>query len=77
LTNLRLPDGNGGGGALLRRLQQNGHCPPPASAIAMGVYGGEAEQAKSRAAGFRVHPVKPFTPEELLAALRPATAPPA
>jgi CheY-like chemotaxis protein len=71
LTDLRLPDGDGW--ELLRRLKEADHCPP--RAIAMSAWGTEAEQAKSRAAGFEAHLVKPFTPQELQAALQGATTP--
>ena len=71
LAGLRLPDGDGW--ELLRRLKEDGHCPP--RAIAMSAWGSDAERAKSRAAGFEAHLAKPFTPQELLAALHKATTP--
>jgi CheY-like chemotaxis protein len=71
LTDLRLPDGDGW--ELLRRLKEADHCPP--RAIAMSAWGSDAAQAKSRAAGFEAHLVKPFTPQELQAALHEATTP--
>ena len=71
LSDLRLPDGDGW--ELLRRLKEAGHCPP--RAIAMSAWGSEAAQAKSRAAGFEAHLVKPFTAQELQAALQEATTP--
>jgi CheY-like chemotaxis protein len=59
ISDLGLPDGDGW--ELLRKVK----FPRPVYAIAISGYGTEADQEKSRAAGFRHHIVKPFGGEEL------------
>ena len=66
LSDISLPDGDGW--QLLRQLEAAGH--RPARAVAMSGLGSATDLAKSRAAGFVAHLIKPFQPEELEAALR-------
>ena len=70
LSDIFLPDGNGW--ELLRQLDQNGHRPP--HAFAMSGVGSNADVAKSEAAGFEKHLIKPFRPDELETALQAAAA---
>ena len=58
VSDIGLPDGDGW--ALMERLR-----PAPAFAIAMSGFGMNADSARSRAAGFRHHLLKPFKPAEL------------
>ena len=69
LSDLRLPDGDGWD--LLRQLAARGCC--PAHAIAMSGLGSPSDHARSREAGFETLLVKPFAPEDLVAALDRAT----
>ena len=59
ISDIGLPDGTGW--ELLQRLQ----LPHPIYAIAMSGFGMNADQARSRAAGFRHHLLKPFPLNEL------------
>jgi CheY-like chemotaxis protein len=68
LCDLRLPDGDGG--EFLRQLEQAGRRPPVA--VAMSAWDGSEALAKSQAAGFQGHLVKPFAPEQLERALAQA-----
>ena len=61
LSDIGLPDGDGW--ELLRRLQ--GRLKRPVYALAMSGFGLNADQARSRAVGFRHHLLKPFPPERL------------
>lgn len=83
LSDISLPDGNGW--ELLQTLDAQGQ--RPAHAIAMSGLGDRADQVRSLEAGFELHLVKPFRPQELEDALRrvavspvrqevPAKAPP-
>ena len=65
LSDIGLPDGTGW--ELLQRL--NGHFRRPVYTLAMSGYGLNADQARSRAAGFRHHLLKPFSPDRLDALL--------
>lgn len=70
LADLGLPDGDGW--SLLDCLGDE----RPRFAIAMSGYGSPADRARSLAAGFQEHLVKPFLPEDLdraLHSLTPAT----
>lgn len=66
LSDLGLPDGSGW--ELMGALEKSGRC--PAQAVAMSGLCGFADKAKSRAAGFRAHWIKPFSPETLEAMLK-------
>ena len=59
ISDIGLPDGTGWD--LLQRL----HLPRPIYAIAMSGFGMNADHARSRAAGFRHHVLKPFPLKEL------------
>ncbi len=72
LSDISLPDGNGW--ELLQALDAQGR--RPAHAIAMSGLGDLADQTRSREAGFELHLVKPFRPQELEQALRQAAASP-
>ncbi len=61
LSDINLPDGDGW--ALLRELDSLGRRPPVA--IAMSGFGSDRDIAESHSAGFEVHLVKPFPPEDL------------
>ena len=63
LSDIGLPDGSGW--ELLQRLAPT----PPAFTVAMSGFGVNADQSRSRDAGFRYHLIKPFHPEELDAIL--------
>jgi CheY-like chemotaxis protein len=62
ISDVGLPDGTGWD--LLERLQRE-KLPHPPYAIAVSGYGREEDRARSRAAGFRHHLLKPFDPEVL------------
>lgn len=70
LSDISLPDGNGW--ELLQALDTLGR--RPRHAIAMSGLGDLADRTRSRDAGFELHLVKPFRPEELEQALRRAVA---
>ena len=59
ISDIGLPDGSGW--ELLRQL----HLPRQVYAIAMSGFGTSADQARSHAAGYRHHLLKPFMPDEL------------
>jgi CheY-like chemotaxis protein len=65
LSDLRLPDGNGW--ELLLQLRERG-CAPE-RAIALSGWSSKEDFMRSKAAGFEVHLIKPFTPGILEAAL--------
>jgi DNA-binding response OmpR family regulator len=67
LADLGLPDGDG-----WSLLEQLGSARPPL-AIAMSGHGSAADCARSKAAGFQEHLVKPFLPDDLERALRQAS----
>ena len=73
LSDISLPDGNGW--ELLQTLDAQGR--RPSHAIAMSGLGDLADRARSHDAGFELHLVKPFRPEELEQALRRAADSPA
>jgi signal transduction histidine kinase len=60
LCDIGLPDGRGE--HLLQKLREAGHQFP---AIALSGFGAESDVARSRAAGFRTHLTKPFSPQQL------------
>jgi CheY-like chemotaxis protein len=62
ISDVGLSDGTGW--ELLRRLREEG-LPHPGYAIAMSGFGMNADRAKSEAAGYRHHLLKPFNPDEL------------
>ena len=66
LSDLTLPDGNGWD--LLENLAKGGRCPK--HAVAMSGLGAEVDRARSKAAGFMLHLVKPFQPARLEEVLR-------
>lgn len=68
LSDISLPDGNGW--ELLQTLEAQGR--RPSHAIAMSGLGDLADRTRSHEAGFELHLVKPFRPEELEQALRRA-----
>jgi CheY-like chemotaxis protein len=70
ISDIGLPDGNGW--ELLEQLRQNRR-PHPSYAIAMSGFGMNADQGRSKAAGFRHHLLKPFDPEQLDGMLAEAT----
>ena len=73
LSDISLPDGDGW--ELLQALNAQGR--QPRHAIAMSGLGDLADRTRSQDAGFELHLVKPFRPEELEKALRQAAdAPP-
>jgi two-component system CheB/CheR fusion protein len=59
LSDIGLPDGNGW------ELIQHLHLKRPMYTIAMSGFGMNADRAKSKAAGYRHHILKPFNPDEL------------
>ena len=61
LSDITLPDGDGW--QLLNELRASGR--EPRQAIAMSGLSSPADQARSRAAGYKAHLVKPFAPQEL------------
>jgi CheY-like chemotaxis protein len=65
ISDIGLPDGDGW--QLMERLREE---IPGLKAIAMSGYGMRADLAKSEAAGYAAHIVKPFGPMELDAALK-------
>ena len=68
LTDLGLPDGTGW--ELLGRLGAD----RPAYALAMSGYGMSTDVAKSKAAGFRHHLIKPLGQEQFIDCLQEAAA---
>lgn len=66
ISDIGLPDGSGW--ELLRHVR----LPRPVYAIAMSGFGMGADHARSRAAGYRHHLLKPFNPESLDAMLEEA-----
>jgi CheY-like chemotaxis protein len=60
VSDIALPDGKGED--LIRQLREKGHNSP---GIALSGYGAEEDRARSRAAGFEVHLVKPVLPQQL------------
>ena len=66
ISDMGLPDGDGW--ELLRTVQ----LPSPIYAIAMSGFGMNADRARSKAAGYRHHLLKPFVPTELDEALEAA-----
>src|SRR5208282_1852203 len=64
VSDIGLPDGTGED--LIRQLQDKGHKLP---SIALSGYGMEQDIARSRAAGFHVHLIKPVSPEQLRATI--------
>ena len=66
ISDIGLPDGDGW--ELLRTVR----LPQPIYAIAMSGFGMSADHARSKAAGFRHHLLKPFVPDDLDAALAEA-----
>ena len=65
VSDIGLPDGDGW--ELVRQLREK---IPDLKAIAMSGYGMRSDLAKSEAAGYATHIVKPFGPVELDAALK-------
>src|SRR5436190_4312482 len=65
ISDIGLPDGDGW--KLMKQLREE---IPGLKAIAMSGYGMRADLAKSEAAGYAAHIVKPFGPMELDAALK-------
>jgi two-component system CheB/CheR fusion protein len=70
ISDVGLPDGNGW--ELLSRLKQEGR-PHPDYGIVISGFGTNSDRAKSEAAGYRQHLLKPFNPRDLRAALETAT----
>ncbi|MBV9998188.1 MAG: response regulator [Verrucomicrobia bacterium] len=68
LSDLQLPDGDGW--ELLLRLREANRA--PAWAIAISGWGSHQAKARSQAAGFRAHLVKPAPPQVLATVLREA-----
>ena len=68
LSDIGLPDGDGW--ELLRRAQLS----HPIYAVAMSGFGASADRARSKAAGYRHHLLKPFDPAELEKILDEAAA---
>jgi two-component system CheB/CheR fusion protein len=66
ISDIGLPDGNGW------ELLLQAPAPKPRYAIAMSGFGMHADRARSLAAGYRHHLLKPFPPEELDALLEEA-----
>lgn len=58
ISDIGLPDGDGW--TLMGSLQ-----PPRPLSVAISGYGAQADQQRSREAGFSYHLIKPFDPEEL------------
>jgi two-component system CheB/CheR fusion protein len=69
ISDVALPDGDGW--QLLHKLKE-AHLPHPAYAIIMSGFGTLGDRAKSAAAGFRHHILKPFNPRELAQILKDA-----
>lgn len=70
ISDVGLPDGNAW--ELMNRLKQEGH-PHPGYGIVISGFGSKADRAKSEAAGYRQHLLKPFNPRDLGAALASAS----
>ena len=68
ISDIGLPDGDGW--ELLKQLREQ----MPIKAIAMSGYGMRADLAKSAAAGYAAHLIKPFGPPELESALKKVLA---
>lgn len=69
ISDVGLPDGDGW--ELMTRLRASGE-PCPRYAIAVSGHGTSADRAKTAAAGYRHHLLKPFPPQELDAMLEEA-----
>lgn len=67
ISDIGLPDGNGW--ELLERLP----APRPPYAVAMSGFGMNADRARSQAAGYRRHILKPIVPEDLDSVLEEAS----
>ena len=59
ISDIGLPDGDGW------ELMLEAHLPPSVYAIAMSGFGMGPDQSRSKAAGYRRHLLKPFTPDQL------------
>jgi two-component system CheB/CheR fusion protein len=68
ISDIGLPDGDGW--ELLRRARLK----PRVYTIAMSGFGQKSDRAKSEAAGYRKHLIKPFEPDDLDTALAQAVA---
>jgi HAMP domain-containing protein/signal transduction histidine kinase/ActR/RegA family two-component response regulator len=64
VSDIGLPDGSGED--LIRQLREKGHNLP---SIALSGYGTQQDIARSRAAGFQVHLIKPVLPQQLQTAI--------
>ena len=59
ISDIGLPDGDGW------ELMERAHFERPVYAIAMSGFGMNSDRQKSKAAGYRHHVLKPFSPDEL------------
>jgi two-component system CheB/CheR fusion protein len=59
ISDIGLPDGDGW------ELLERAHLPETVYALAMSGFGMRRDESRSKAAGFRHHLVKPFTPDDL------------
>jgi CheY-like chemotaxis protein len=69
ISDVALPDGDGW--QLLTQLKE-AHLPHPPYAIIMSGFGTLGDRAKSAAAGYRQHMLKPFNPRDLASLLKEA-----